>query len=316
MGIKHLNQYLIKNSTHSAIQKISLEQLKGKKIVVDISIYIYKFLMDGQYMEHLYFFLALFHYYQIEPIFIFDGKPPPEKWEVIKKRKWEKNAAKNEYNELLEQVGISEMNEDISEKLSILKKRMVSIKDADIMQTKKLIELFGFQYFDAIGEADEVCAYFVLNGIAWACLTDDMDMFLYGCPKVIRNLSLMKREVILYDTTKIMSDLSIPFMDFIKVILLTGSDYYSENTLGIKTVFDYYYNYKNEKVSIDFYEWLQNKKIITIDEHFYKIYTMFHSVIDKPELHIYNSLYMKQEKRTLQIDKIKDTLLNYGFIFI
>ena len=44
MGIKYLNQYLIKNCSSNSIKKIGLQDLKGKTIVIDTSIYIYKFL--------------------------------------------------------------------------------------------------------------------------------------------------------------------------------------------------------------------------------------------------------------------------------
>ena len=103
MGIKHLNHYLLKHCSSKAIEKIGLHSLSGKIVVVDISIYIYKFLAEGSYMEHLYLFLGLFHYYQIMPIFIFDGKPPPEKWDIIKKRQQDKKAAQKEYAELIAQ---------------------------------------------------------------------------------------------------------------------------------------------------------------------------------------------------------------------
>lgn len=321
MGIKHLNQYFIKNCSPQSINKISLVDLKEKTIVVDISIYIYKFLVDGQYMEHLYFFLSLFRYHHIHPIFIFDGKPPPEKWDLIRKRNWDKKSAKIEYSQLLEKMDGLEIDDDMEEKILALKKRMVSIKDVDLIETKKLIEMFGYNYYDAIGEADEVCAYFVLHGFAWACLSDDMDMFLYGCPKVIRNLSMMKQEVTIYDTEKIILDLVLSHMDFVKVILLTGSDYYSENTIGIKSVFDYYRNYQKDTDysgvgASDFYEWLRGKINIPIDDILYKISDMFASIKEKPELHIYQELYMKQDKRRFQFKKIKDLLYPYGFIFI
>ena len=39
-------------------------------------------------------------------------------------------------------------------------------------------------YYTAINEADELCASMVINGFAWACLSEDMDMFVYGCTRV------------------------------------------------------------------------------------------------------------------------------------
>ena len=44
--------------------------------------------------------LSIFRHHNIIPVFIFDGKPPPEKYELLKKRQENKVAAKNEYNKL------------------------------------------------------------------------------------------------------------------------------------------------------------------------------------------------------------------------
>jgi len=194
MGIKNLNQYLLKTCSKNSIQKMYFENIQRKTIVVDISIYLYKFLMDGNYMEHLYTMLSIFKYYIITPIFIFDGKPPPEKWDLIKKRNWEKKDA--ELKLITMQMDLSN-NESITKEemmeMDELRKKSLRIKSEDIVKTKELIDAFGFIYYDAPGEADQLCAYFVKKEIAWACLSDDMDMFLYGCSRVLRNLSLMNR---------------------------------------------------------------------------------------------------------------------------
>lgn len=318
MGIKYLNQYLMKNCSSNAIKKTGLQEFQGKTIVVDISIYIYKFLVDGQYMEHLYLFLGLFHYYQITPIFIFDGKPPPEKWDLIKKRRSEKKAAQLEYNELIVRQVDGTINMDVQEKLDLLKKKMVTLKDADLVKTKELIAAFGYTYFEAVGEADELCAYFVLTGIAWACLTDDMDMFLYGCPRVIRNLSMMKKEAVLYNTQMIIADLQIHSLyDFIQILILLGTDYSTIYTIGIKQAIDYYREYKGEsEQQIDWYNWLQLKCELPEENPFTVLYQQFISVYSKSELHIYKELYMKQFAGQFQIEKIRELLESYGFIFI
>ena len=46
MGIKYLNKYLQTNCSNS-ITQISLCELKGKKIVIDTSIYLYRFLGEN-----------------------------------------------------------------------------------------------------------------------------------------------------------------------------------------------------------------------------------------------------------------------------
>jgi 5'-3' exonuclease len=97
MGIKDLNQYLLKTCSEKCIKKMNFQEMQQHIIVVDISIYLYKFMADGHYIENLYTMLSLFKYYIITPIFIFDGKPPPEKWDLIKRRNLEKKKQKKHY---------------------------------------------------------------------------------------------------------------------------------------------------------------------------------------------------------------------------
>jgi len=319
MGIKYLNQYLLKHCSPDSIKKIGLKELEGKTIVVDISIYIYKFLTDGCYMEHLYLFLGLFYHYQITPIFIFDGKPPPEKWDLIKKRRQDKKAAEIEYNDIINRPDIDNTNIDVQDKLDSLKKRMVTLKDANLVETKRLMDAFGFSYFEAKGEADELCAYFVLSGIAWACLTDDMDMFLYGCPRILRNMSMMRKEVVLYSTEAIITDLRIESLyDFTQILILLGTDYSSLCSIGMKQALDYYYEYKNTVTddTPNWYYWLEITYKCIQETVFINLCDQFISVLHKAELHIYLDLYMKQTKSCFQMDKIQETMLPYGFVFI
>jgi 5'-3' exonuclease len=96
MGIKHLNRFL-RDEAQSSINFILLEELSGKKLAVDISIYMYKYASEGCLLENMYLMLSTFRYYNIELVFIFDGKPPPEKKELLQKRKEDKQDAENEY---------------------------------------------------------------------------------------------------------------------------------------------------------------------------------------------------------------------------
>ena len=43
---------------------------------------------------------------------------------------------------------------------------------------------------EAIGEADKLCALMDKENAVWGCLSDDMDMFIYGCKKVLRCLEV------------------------------------------------------------------------------------------------------------------------------
>ena len=90
MGIKYLNKHLQSNCSNS-IKNISLHELSGKKIVIDTSIYLYRFLGENALLENFYLMISIFREHNILPLFIFDGKPPKEKEELLKQRKNGKN---------------------------------------------------------------------------------------------------------------------------------------------------------------------------------------------------------------------------------
>ena len=118
MGIKYLNSFLKENCPES-IKCVSMADMSGKKIAIDISIYLYKYAGDDCLIENIYLMISIFRYYNITPIFVFDGKPPAEKKELLIKRKEDKMKAEKEYN-VLKTTLASNINIDDTEKQEIL----------------------------------------------------------------------------------------------------------------------------------------------------------------------------------------------------
>jgi 5'-3' exonuclease len=104
MGIKQLNRYIMGQCQKSSICKTNMEILRNKTIVIDTSIYMYKYHAQNSLIENFYLMLSIFHKYNITPIFIFDGKPPVEKYELLKRRKEEKQEAEQRFTELQSQM--------------------------------------------------------------------------------------------------------------------------------------------------------------------------------------------------------------------
>ena len=100
MGIKHLNKYLYEKCGNKSITNMHLRNLSGKILVIDTSIYLYQFLGENALLENMYLFISIMLLYEIRPIFIFDGKPPPEKHDLLRKRSSDKRDARSKYNEL------------------------------------------------------------------------------------------------------------------------------------------------------------------------------------------------------------------------
>lgn len=269
MGIRYLNKYFREecNTKNNSIKMISLSQLSGKKIAVDISIYLYKFIGDDQLIESMYLMLSIFKYYKIIPVFIFDGKSPAEKKELMIQRREEKIRAEKEFMVLKKTLEINidieeTERQDIINNMDVLKKKFIHISREQIQTVKNLIEYYGMTYYDAPGEADKLCAVLNVKGKVWGCLSEDMDMFVYGCKNVLRYLSLLNHTVVLYDTKNILKTLDISLKELKEICILSGTDYNLDKNNKKKhdlyTTLKYFNKYKNQKnvVTSDFYTWL------------------------------------------------------------
>jgi flap endonuclease-1 len=285
MGIRHLNRYLRTNCSQS-IRCINLADLSGKRIAVDISIYLYKYEADNALLENIYLMLAIFRHHNIIPIFIFDGKPPPEKKALLIKRKEDREQAQEEYNQLkikLKDNDGDDDKQDIIAAMDQLKKQIVQLNKEKIETVKKLIIAYGATYYDAVGEADELCAALVLKKKVWACLSEDMDLFVYGCTRVLRYFSLVGHTAVLYYMKGILEELSMTHQEFKEICVLSGTDYniQSDNNdkykLTLQSTMKYFRKFKQEQVfKGTFYKWLEtNTNYITDIDLLYKINEMF-----------------------------------------
>jgi 5'-3' exonuclease len=279
MGIKNLNRFLIDRCQTSSIQKINLSDLQNKTIVVDTSIYLYRYLGQNAIIENFYQMISIFRKYNIAPLFIFDGKPPVEKHEIIQHRKCTKDAAEQKYNKLKETLKTANNKTDTLLTMECLKKQFLRIHDKDIECVKRLIHHYGAMYYVADGEADCICAQLVIQGKAWACLSDDMDMLVYGCPRVLRHFSLLNHTVLQYNLYDILTDLDIPLNMFRQIMVLYGTDYLQTDTFELDKMINYYENYKNttQKISpVGFYQWItQNTPHLIKYEEVLRIYRLF-----------------------------------------
>lgn len=234
MGIKNLNEYFLKHCSKKSIKHVHLRQFWGKTIAIDTSIFIYRFLGNGTLMKEMNQMLETLQRYKIRPIFVFDGKSPIEKAELLQERRLKKREANEQIKDIEEnQTAISKQEFDL------LKKKAVRISYADLDNTRDLLDAYGISHCRAMGEADKLCAQLVKKNIAWAAMSDDMDLFLYDCPRVIRCVSIKRAQCSLYDTTQIFRDLSIKHEQFLKLMIITGTDY-NKGTCSIEEVFERY----------------------------------------------------------------------------
>ena len=326
MGIKHLNRFL-REEAQDSIKFISLAELSGKKIAVDISIYMYKYASEGTLLENMYLMLSTMIHYNIVPVFIFDGKPPPEKKELLQKRKEDKQEAEKEYNQLKKQLENKTIDDvekqEVINNMDILKKKFIHIGKTEIDSVKRLIRAYGATYYDAPGEADELCALLVIKNKVWACLSEDMDMFVYGCNRVLRYLSLLNKTVVLYDTKDILNSLGITQKELREICVISGTDYnYNENKTddnskkgsSLYKTLAYFKKYHKENSEMGFYKWLrENTDYIQDYENLLNIYNLFELNQEHTHLTIFENI--KIINGPIIKEDIRNIIKIEGFIF-
>lgn len=99
MGVRNLNRLFQKNCP-DATTRIHLREFTGKRIAVDASIYLYRYSGEGALLENIYLMASVFRHYNIHAVFIFDGQPPPQKTELIEKRRKKKRKPSKNTNDL------------------------------------------------------------------------------------------------------------------------------------------------------------------------------------------------------------------------
>lgn len=299
MGIKNLNRFLMNNCSRESIKKKHLKTMKQKTLVIDTSIYLYKFISENALITRMHQMIMIFKKYEIIPIFIFDGKPPPEKMDLLQERKLRKKEAESKYNEIKNNMEIMENDEDYEEnknrkenmllKMNSLKKQFIRINNGQIKEVKELMDAFGVIYYDAPSEADELCAHFMQSGKAWGCITNDMDMFIYDSTFILRNLNINNHTIMVYDKKKILEELKMTEKCFREIMILSGTDYNIHSRTNLNDTINWYNEYqkyvevfsdnntdKNSKKPLEFYIWiLRNSNYIQDYMKLLKTYKLF-----------------------------------------
>lgn len=299
MGIKGLTS-LLRDKSPDCIESIALSQYRGKRVAIDISIFLYKSLSnvryngdylrnsEGKVVSHLIGIFnktVLYLSVGITPIYIFDGKPPDEKRECIQERKDKVEENKKK----LEHGGLSD-----SEKCS-LEKSTIRLKREHIEDIKHLFDLMGVGYIhNEVGEAEAYAAELCRMGCVHAVVTEDMDTLAYGCPRIIRGCldRTNKRNDVVscisYD--KIIEGFSMTHDQFVDVCILCGCDYCPTiPKIGPIRAYQYITNYKTIEAMIE-----SNKFTISNEfrERYLKsreLFQIFQNKIDPEELPLHQS---------------------------
>lgn len=199
---------------------------KCYRIGVDAMLYAHKFRYS--YDDIIFGFtnqIINFLSNRILPIYILDGLAPSEKSDVIRVRNEKKSRLEKRIEELESELN----NEEDEEKKKAIKKKILHLKKSNIKITKEDLDniadiaaLFGVPCVRAKGEADVLIGQLYLNNSINACLSEDMDILIFGCRKMIK---FNNKKIYEYDLDYILFKLSITYDQFLDMCILFGCDY-------------------------------------------------------------------------------------------
>jgi flap endonuclease-1 len=291
MGIRYLNTFL-KNNCTAGINSTHLRELADHTIAVDASIYLYQYEMEGTLLSSMEILLDVMHSFTITPIFVFDGKPPVEKTDVLNDRKKQRLQAMDECNCILAKLNddtsmCTESRDSLLAEYDKIKRNSTLVTKDKVDSVKRILDTRSIEYYDAKGEADKLCAQLVVGGTCWGCMSDDMDMFVYGCNNVIRSVDIHTQTAVVYNLQTMLHSLNISYDNFKSICILSGTDYShsqlgARNTVGPKinlySIMKLYGRFvkKVKFGNMSFYDWLRHYIKYDMDyEHLNHIHGMF-----------------------------------------
>lgn len=118
----------------------------------------------------------------VRPIYVFDGKPPGFKSDVLGERAERKKEAEARWKTALEKGNVEEARK-AAQQTSRLTPKMVG-------EAKELLSYMGIPVIEAPSEGEAQASQMVIEGSADAVASQDMDCLLFGAPLLLRNLSI------------------------------------------------------------------------------------------------------------------------------
>ena len=229
----------------------------------------------------------------IKPIYVFDGKAPSiKKYTLDSRKNNKKKAIENEKKAVTKEDKIKYF------------KRSVTITKKQFNECKKILDIMGIPYIQAEGEADIVCSNLVKKKIAYATLSEDVDILTFGCNNLIKNMK-RKNEIIQYNLECILKELKINYIEFINLCILLGCDYLPTiKGIGYKTAYKLILEYRSIEEIIK-----NNKKyIIPQDYKYEEIIEYYTNGNIKEIIKDYNIQFKDPD-----LIKLKSNLIKYDF---
>ncbi|ESO01888.1 hypothetical protein HELRODRAFT_106350 [Helobdella robusta] len=227
MGIQGLIPFLKKASS-----PCNVKDFKGAVVAIDSYCWLHKGAFacaeklalgekTDQYVLYCMKYVNSLLAFGIKPIMVFDGCRLPSKKEVEQTRRDRRNANRKKAAQLLREGKKAEARDCLVQ--------CIDITPHMALELIKACRARGVDCIVAPYEADAQLAYLNQIGLADVIITEDSDLILFGCDKILFKMDLMGNGL-LVEKSKLHLAIDIPsdqftFEKFQRICILSGCDY-------------------------------------------------------------------------------------------
>jgi len=188
----------------------------------------------------------------ITPVYVFDGKSPPEKKDNQIERQKKRERVREKYESALSKLIQYPQNSELLQEVRKNARQIYPDYSELIYIMKEFFISMGLPVLQSVTEADFLCVSLCLEGYCSAAVSTDRDFLVHGCPILIngfgpniqdkQNISYPTFEIILLD--ELLFGLDLTFKQFIEICIMFSCDYNSNIPgMGAKRSYALYKEY-------------------------------------------------------------------------
>jgi flap endonuclease-1 len=244
MGIKNLSK-LIKKHCATGLRDVGMTDLRGMRVAIDVSIFMYKFVYktNGDPIPCFLRMVDTCDRFSITPIFVFDGACSPQKAAEMEKRREERERNRKQLEELdqalLSFQGSSTERREMEVRRVKVRKRVHSVPTR--RHYNSLREVLGRHSLRIVesemGDAEKQCVALMAQQQCDAVVSEDFDSLTYmagiGGARGTLVTGFATPQMRAYDLQKILEELGLSAPSFIDLCILAGCDFTSCKIKGI-----------------------------------------------------------------------------------
>jgi 5'-3' exonuclease len=252
MGIKDFYKYL-KSKCPECFIPVDYSLFAHQRVAIDMMnlLYVYKARDERNWLRRLTEFILYLRSLKVHPVCVFDGQSHPLKQTTVEKRRSEREKGKSRVDTLVQTIEKYKETREIDSVLELFlsthpeytskltgkpilaqlehyiqrqyKNYTLHIRSTEIETLKQLLNALGVIVLTAEHDGEALCSWLSATGQADVVISNDSDVFFFGCQKVLFKFTEQGGyQILLQD---ILSHLEIDHQAFVDVCLLCGTDF-------------------------------------------------------------------------------------------